>query len=174
GLLRGTRLVLPGWFRLSYYLILALFFLYPLALSPFVTRPDALNAPRSEELMWGLFGFSSVAGLVFLTLLPAIRKGADYVRDNGSPWRWPLYPWVLFGLLAFAVPARAGLLCFSMDLLINENRDSLIFGTYFLVPFGLALTVLLLEIGIVSERPGAVKTALAAPVGLVVLALIGH
>src|SRR4051812_12253754 len=34
GVLRSIRLVLPGWFRVPYYLILALFFLYPLALSP--------------------------------------------------------------------------------------------------------------------------------------------
>jgi hypothetical protein len=97
GLLRGTRLRLPVLFRLPYYLILSLFFLYPLALSPFLAEP------HSEVLMWGLFGFSSVAGLVFLTLLPAIRRGREYVRNNGSPWRWPLYPWTLFGLLALAV-----------------------------------------------------------------------
>jgi len=108
GVLRGIRLRLPAWFRVPYYLILALFFLYPLALSPL------LDGPRSEALLWGLFGFSPAAGLVFLTLLPAIRRGPDYVRANGSPWRWPLYPWVLFGLLACAVPARAFLLCWSM------------------------------------------------------------
>src|SRR5206468_824540 len=84
GVLRGIRLALPAWFRVPYYLILALFFLYPLALSPLV------EAPHNEALMWGLFGFSPVAGLVFLTLLPAIRRGREYVRSNGSPWRWPL------------------------------------------------------------------------------------
>ena len=84
-----------------YYLILSLFFLYPLALRPF------LADPHGEALLWGLFGFSPLAGLLFLTLLPAIHRGPDYVRDNGSPWRWPLYPWVLFGVLALAVPARA-------------------------------------------------------------------
>src|SRR5262249_8748105 len=144
GLLRGIRLALPAYFRLSYYLILALFFLYPLALRPLVPFP------RSEELLWGLFGFSTVAGLVFLTLLPAIRKGPDYVRDNGSPWRWPLYPWTLFGLLALAVPARAFLLCWSMHLLTGANSDDLVFGPYFVVPFGFAVAILLLEIGIVS------------------------
>src|SRR6516225_7322098 len=34
GLLRGIRLALPACFRIPYYLILALFFLYPLALRP--------------------------------------------------------------------------------------------------------------------------------------------
>src|SRR5262249_52433446 len=97
GVLRGIRLRLPAWFRGPYYLILALFFLYPLALTPLLDRP------RSEALMWGLFGFSAAAGLAFLSLLPAVRRGPGYVCFNGSPWRWPLYPWALFGLLAAAV-----------------------------------------------------------------------
>ena len=73
--------------------------------------------------MWGLFGFSAGAGLVFLTLLPAVRRGSDYVRANGSPWSWPLYPWALFSILAFAVPGRAFLLCWSLHLLDGADRD---------------------------------------------------
>jgi hypothetical protein len=169
GLLRGTRLRLPAGFRLPYYLILALFFLYPLALSRLVDEPN------SEALHWGLFGFSSVAGLLFLTLLPAIRRGPDYVRDNGSPWRWPLYPWVLFGLLAFAVPARAFLLCWSMHLLGAAHRDHLLFGTYFLVPFGLVLAVLLLEIArVAGKNRGVLAVALSTPAALAALTLVGH
>jgi hypothetical protein len=170
GLLRGTRLLLPAAYRVPYYLILGLFFLYPLALRPLV----AVNGPRSEELMWGLFAFSSVGGLVFLTLLPAIRRGPDYVRDNGSPWHWPLYPWALFGLLAFAVPGRAFLLCWSMDVLTGADQNRLIFGPYFLVPFGLALAVLLLEIGLVGQRAAVLRIALVAPAGLIALAALGH
>jgi hypothetical protein len=165
--LRSIRLTLPVWFRAPYYLILALFFLYPLALRPL------LATPQGEELLWGLFGFSATAGLVFLTLLPAIRHGPDCVRDNGSPWRWPLYPWALFGLLALAVPARAFLLCWSLHL-PEGGQDQLIFGPYFLVPFGLALIVLLLEAGLVSARRAVLHVALLAPIGLVVLALAGH
>jgi hypothetical protein len=168
GVLHAIRLVLPAWYRVPYYLVLALFSLYPLALSPF------LASPHSEPLLWALFGFSSAAGLVFLTLLPAIRRGGDCVRANGSPWRWPLYPWVLFGLLAGAVPARAFLLCWSFDVLTFTDRERLIFGPYFLVPFGLALAVLLLEIALVANRRGLLRLALAAPAGLVILALAGH
>jgi hypothetical protein len=168
GLLRGLRLALPAWFRAPYYLILALFFLYPLALSPLLDRP------RSESLMWGLFGFSPAAGLAFLTLLPAVRRGPAGLAANGSPWRWPLYPWTLFGVLGLAVPARAFLLCWSLHLLDGRDSDRLIFGTYFLVPFGFALAVLLLEAGLVSSRRGLVGAALALPVGLAALAMIGH
>jgi hypothetical protein len=84
-----------------------------------------------------------------------------------------LYPWVLFGVLALAVMARSYLLCWSMHLLPSGDRERLIFGPYFLVPFGMALCVLLLEIGIVGRRSGVLGTALAAPLGLFVLALLG-
>ena len=53
-LLHGIRLRLPALFRIPYYLILALFFLYPLALNPFLRQPD------SDVMRWGLFGFSSI------------------------------------------------------------------------------------------------------------------
>jgi hypothetical protein len=168
GLLRGIRLRLPAVFRVPYYLILALFFLYPVALGPIVREP------RSETTLWGLFAFSSVAGLVFLTLLPAIRRGPDSVRNNGSPWHWPQYPWVLFGLLALAVPARAFLLCWSMHLVGAYNFGQFIFGFYFLIPFALAVAMLLLEMALVSESRAALVAALTAPVLFVVLALVGH
>jgi hypothetical protein len=168
GLLRGTRLMLPAWFRAPYYLILALFFLYPLALSRLAVEPT------SEALVWGLFGFCAAAGVVFLSLLPAVRRGPDYVRANGSPWSWPLYPWVLFGVLGLAVPARAFLLCWSMHLLKGRDQHSLIFGPYFLIPFALAVAVLLLEAGIVGRRRLVLAVALATPAGLVALALVGH
>jgi hypothetical protein len=190
--LRGARLRLPAWYRGPYYLVLALFFLYPLALRTLLVQDE----PRSEAMLWGLFGFTSAAGLVFLTLLPAVRRGSRYVRHNGSPWSWPLYPWALFGVLGFAVAARSFLLCWSMQLVGEFYHGRLIFGPYFLVPFGLAIAVLLLEGGLRSEdelpvrptrrRSEELKTrpprlryrclgcALALPLGLVVLALVGH
>ncbi|MEO6811836.1 MAG: hypothetical protein ABI353_22230 [Isosphaeraceae bacterium] len=168
GMLRGMRLGLPPWFRGPYYLILSLFFLYPLGFIPL------LDLPRSEALEWLLFGFSTVAGLVFLTLLPAIRRGPDYVRDNGSPWRWPLYPWALFVFLGFGVAARAFLLCWSMQHIERTEPERYIFGPYFLVPFGLAIAVLLLEIGLVRRSRRVLWIALTLPMALVVLSMVGH
>jgi hypothetical protein len=168
GIFRGCRLSLPLLFRAPYYGILALFFLYPLALRPL------LSDPHGEALAWGLFGFCAVAGMVFLTLLPAIRRGADYVRDNGSPWRWPLYPWVLFGLLGAAVPARAFLLCWSMQLLQNADLTRVLFGPFFVAPFGLAVAVLLLEIGLVCRHRAVLRAALAVPVVFLALTVFAH
>jgi hypothetical protein len=164
GLLFGMRLRLPGWFRLPYYLTLALFFLYPVALG---TTP---HSPRSPAVQWGLFGFSCVAGLVFLTLLPAVRRGAGYVRDNGSPWPWPWYPWVLFVVLGLGILGRAYYLCVSMHLL---GGTTTIFRPYFWIPFLLAVNVLLLEIGWVSRSKGTMLAALIAPAVLLGLAITG-
>jgi hypothetical protein len=168
GLLRGIRLALPALFRVPYYSILALFFLYPLALIPLV------HEQHNETQLWLLFSFAAAAGLVFLTLVPAIRRGAAYVEGNGSPWPWPLYPWALFGMLALAVPARAFLLCWSMHLPEGDFQGQLVFGPYFLVLFGLAVAVLLLELGLESKRRGVLLAALALPIGTVVLASVGH
>lgn len=169
-LLFAVRLRLPWCYRAPFYLLLGLFFLYPLALTPFLKDPN----PRNPGILWGLFGFSSVAALVFLTLLPAIRLGRRAMKDNGSPWPWPLYPWALFGLLAFAVPARAILLCYSMHLIDVADLYDMTFGPYFLVPFGLVGCVLLLEAGLVTNRNGLLIAALALPMALVGLALVGH
>ncbi len=166
--LRGVRLALPACYRVPYYLLLAFFFLYPLALTPF------LEERLGEPMMWGLFGFATTAGLIFLTLLPAVRRGSEAVARTGSPWPWPFYPWSLFGLFALAVPARAILLCYSMHLINVLDLYDMTFGPYFLVPFALCLAVLLLEVAIVTKRAGVLWTSLAAPLGLVALAWVGH
>lgn len=167
GLLRGIGLRLPAGFRVPYYLVLALFFLYPVALTPW------LKDPRGEPLMWGLWGFSPLAGLLFLTLLPAIRRGPAYLRNNGSPWPWPYYPWSVFVFLAVAVVGRSVLLCWSLHLL-DGGTQHLIFGPHFLVPFGLAVAVLVLELGLVAGNRVTQFVAVAIPAGLVVLASVGH
>jgi hypothetical protein len=168
GMLRTIGLRLPPLFRVPYYLVLTLFFLYPVAIVPIIDQP------LSESLCWALFGFSSAAGLIFLTLMPAIRRGRDYVRDNGSPWRWAWYPWTLFGVLGFAVVARAALLAWSMHHIPSAGTEPYIFGPYFLVPFGLAIALLLLEIAKVERHRGVRIVALLLPAVLVLLTVVGH
>lgn len=167
GLLRGMRLGLPAGFRAPYYLALLLFFGYPAALAPL------LHDPRSEALQWAIFGFGPAAGLVTLCLLPAVRRGADYVRDNGSPWRWPYYPWSLFAFLGLGAAGRSYLLCLSMMHVERTDPERSIFGPFFLVPLGLAAAVLLLEAGLATRHKGLLAASLALAAGLVVLAGLG-
>jgi hypothetical protein len=163
--LRGIRLRLPAWYRAAYYAILGLVFLYPIALTP------ALGAPESSLLQWALFGFSPLAGLAILLLLPAAGCGPGYVTSNGSPWRWPLYPWSLFFVLACGVGIRCYSLCVSFHFV---NGSQTIFGPYFLVPIGLALSLVWLEIGIAAGRQGVMIAASAMPLFLALLATTGH
>ena len=166
GVLRSIRLRLPLGFRVPYYLALGLFFLYPLLLKPFVADP------HGEPLMWLLFAFPAAAGVVALTLIPAAHRGPGYVRDTGSPWPWPwpFYPWSLFVFLGVFVPVRANLLCVSFHLLKFAEYDGFIFAPYFLVTFGFAVAVVLVEAS--PRRAGLV--ALGVPPVMAVLASIGH
>jgi hypothetical protein len=97
---RTIRLRLSGWYRAAYYSILALVFLYPIALGPVLSEPEA---PR---LQWALFGFSPLAGLVLLLLVPAAQGGATSVAKNGSPSGWPLFPRSLFMIMAGGLGVR--------------------------------------------------------------------
>src|SRR5262249_22527630 len=107
-LLRSLPLRLGPLFRVPFHLLLALLSLYPLVLAPRLQNPD------DPVLAWELFGFSSIAAVIFLGLMPAVRRGPSYVADNGSPWQWPWFPWVLFGTLGFCVSLRAYYLCVSL------------------------------------------------------------
>ncbi|HJT36447.1 MAG TPA: hypothetical protein VJ783_30775 [Pirellulales bacterium] len=165
GLVFGLRVRLPLLYRVPFHLLLALFFVYPMVLAPLVPEPTSIG------LMWGLFGFSTVAAVIFLTLLPAIRRGADYLRGSGTPWSWPWYPLTLFFILAVAVALRAYYLCLSLHFVGNAWT---IFGGYFIVPLLIALNILWLEIGMVSGRKATVRWALAPPVAWVAVAQTAH
>ena len=165
GVLHAIRLRLPGWYRLAYHAILALVFLYPLALIPL------LGDPENPSLQWALFGFSPMAALAITTLVPAARRGRAYLEKNGSPWRWPMYPWALFFVLVGGLCVRCMLLCVSFHY-VEGSRT--IFGPYFLVPIGLAVSLVWLEIGIASGRRGIMTAASTLPLGLVYLALMSE
>jgi hypothetical protein len=164
GLLRGMPLRLPAVFRAPYYCILALFFFYPVMISPLIGSPD------DPRLHWGLFGFSTVAGLVFLTLLPAARLGPRVVSKNGSPWPWPWYPWILFGTLALGVLGRAYYLCVSLHFVVGDDS---IFGPYFWIPFLLVLNVLALEIILSARRSALMPCLVVIPFALLAITVTG-
>ena len=90
-----------------------------------------------------------------------------YVRDNGSPWQWPWYPWPLFVVLGLGVGLRSYALCVSFH---PSRGPATMFEPYLLVPFLLAVNVILLEIGIASRRPVLLRWTMAGPMGLLGLA----
>ncbi|REJ83701.1 MAG: hypothetical protein DWQ29_12275 [Planctomycetota bacterium] len=171
-LLHTLRLRLPALFRIPYYLQLALLFLYPFVLLP------SLRAHDGAATTWGIFAFPFLVGLTGLSLWPAMRRGPDAVRDNGSPWVWGWYPWTLFVFLGFCLCLRSYTLCLSFDAATALGaaaayRLESIFGAYFLAPVLFAAAVLLLEAGLQSSHRTVLRIALWLPVVVVALSFPG-
>jgi len=159
----GLRINIPALFRLPYYLLLCGFFLYPLFLSAMLRLGGSMASD------WGVLGFSPFIGFCLLTLIPAIRRGPDYVKDSGTPWRWPLFPWLLFAILALCACCRSYYLSLSFGM--GEGSDHA-FAPYFLVPILLSICLLVLEVGIAGKHPRVQWIALAVPLLLPLLCVI--
>ncbi|MFN0054432.1 MAG: hypothetical protein ACKV0T_19830 [Planctomycetales bacterium] len=160
--LAGLKIRLPLLFRVPFHLFLVLLFLYPLVI---VGTPGA----DPVGIRWRILAFSPIAALVLVTLIPAIHHGPEYVRNNGTPWRWPLYPWSLFVFLIVCVVLRGYAVCLSFDPVLSQNyadamRLQNAFGGYFFVPMVFALGLLLLEAGCVGRSGWCQFAALVAPV----------
>lgn len=163
GLLHGLRIRLPLVFRIPYYGMLALLFVYPLVLLPGATDDNP------STIAWRIFLFSPLSAAVFLSLVPAIRGGANVVRDNGTPWNWPRYPWAIFVVLGVCVCFRAYSLSLSFDPVLSLGRAAAMqmqsaFGIYFFVPIVLSVAVLLLEFGLVGGKKELQRVAILLPV----------
>lgn len=164
-LLRGTGLKLPWVCRAPLYGLLALFFGFPLLVSPEVARITI------EDARWRVAMFPTLAGCLTLGLIPAVRLGSAGYANNGSPWTWPLYPWSAFVFLGLAVCFRSYSLAISFDLAsVRAHYWDTSFGLYFLVPFLLAVLIILLEIGLVERKPRLQQLALWTGPLLVMLA----
>jgi hypothetical protein len=153
-LLRSLPIRLPALYRLPYDVLLSLLFLYPLALMPFASRP------YGAAMQWGLYAFPLIAAAVLLLLIPATRQGPGYVNDNGTPWRWPLYPWTVFFFLVLGIGWRSYSLCISLH---HVGGMGTIFAPSFLMPLWLAICVLLLEMGLVTGNRRVQQTAMLLP-----------
>lgn len=169
GLLIGLRIRLPPLYRIPYHLFLALLFLYPLAVV-------AGMRGEASAAVWRVYLFSPATAVVLLTLLPAIRRGPQYVAQTGTPWHWPWFPWGLFGFLTICAGLRAYALSLSFDPVLMQKLDEAMrlesaFGLYFLVPILFAVAVLLMEAGIVTRNRRVQTIALAVPFACVVLSM---
>jgi len=176
----GLRFRVP--FRLAYYAILGVFFLYPYWLARLVTAPAPLAAgiaplaapPGGESAVWGIVGFPIAAGIAFLLLLPAVRRGPAYASaSSGVPWPWPWYPWTLFGALAGGVCCRTYLMTISFFPGQGFGHYKMMdsgFGLYMLIPFFLCLMILLLEHAIVTRNPGLQRLTLLGAASFYLLA----
>lgn len=153
GLLWSLRMRLAARYRIPYYLLMGLLFVYPYVLARI--SKDLLESP----MPWAMLGFPLLAAGVFLTLWPAARHD-DRDRASGTPWKWPLYPWSLFTVLFVAV----GLRSYSLGITFESGRGlASSFSSWFLVPLLLAAAVLLLELALTAKNSGFQALALGIP-----------
>lgn len=157
-LLFGLRVRLPFWYRLPYHLLMTLFFVYPLLFAP--STAGAPIDPHDAALQWKLFGFAQAGAAILLTGLIAILRGPSYVSQNGTPWRWPLYPTAIFAFPIVCLAGRSYYLCRSFHPI--GERES-IFGPYFLVPLVLVIGLLTLAAGMRNRNGIARNAGLAIP-----------
>lgn len=162
-LTRSARFKFPMLYRAPFYAILALFFFFPIVVS------SSLWNGLGVSEAWRVLSFSSVAALLTLSLLPAVRMGKSYINDNGSPWNWPFYPWSVFVFIAVGVCGRSYLLTLSFQ---NDLGNQSSFGGYYLVPFATAILIVIAEVAIVHKLESLAQWMLAAPWLVVGLAMI--
>ncbi len=172
--LRGAGIRFGWWYRVPYHLMLALFYVTPWICA----HPVEVLSKRTLE--WVLFLFPTAAGAIFLMLIPAIRKGPTYADNNGTPWKWPWFPWTAFGMIAAVVCLRSYVLCLTFSPtgpMWNSRKGSLsivldtIWGPYFLIPFIAVLFVLLLEMGLVAKNQRLVNRVMSLSPALLLPAL---
>ena len=163
-LLRGLSIRLPWSYRAPLYAFLGLFFTFPLWVSPEVADVTI------DQARWRVAAFPMIAGLITLTLLPAVRAGKIALRNNGTPWNWPWIPWTVFVFIAGAVCFRSYSLAISFDLgKAKAHFWDTSFGLYFLIPFLIPVLFVLLEISLVERLKKLQKgTLLAAPLLLLI------
>lgn len=162
GLLRGLQIRLPVLLRLPMHGLLALMMLYPLALSPY------WQTLSSQMTSWRIYAFFPITGLLLLFLIPGIRRGRRYLRDSGTPWLWPWYPWTIFAVLLAGVLLRGYALTLSFDPVLSLGFEAAMqlqtaWGLYFLAPVLLAVGWLLLEFGFVLNEKKLQRIACAVP-----------
>jgi hypothetical protein len=151
GVFRGVGIRLGWLYRLPYHLLIALFFF-----APWWTSPEL--HPRSPMAMeWLIVAFPVASAALVLMLLPAVRRGSAYLANNGTPWPWPLFPWIGFGVLIVAHALRSFAMCMTfgprgpiwLPSSSGSGREFINFdtmwGPYFLIPLAFAVLVLILE-----------------------------
>lgn len=157
----GMGLRLSALFRLPLYVLMFLFFMFPVFLG------DQIWSNSDTSMSWRVLLFPSLAAVGVLLLIPAARAGRELVDGNGSPWPWPLFPWSIFVIVGLGVVGRAYFLTLSFQ--TDAGLDST-FGTYYLVPFAFAVLLVVAEICLVAGAKRCLVWLAFTPGLLIVMA----
>ena len=135
---RFCRLRLGWWYSISLYAYFAVSLVFPLWLGNAVAkRQDALAN-------WGAVLFSLAISAALLLLAPAMRRGGDYVKENGTPWTWPLYPLAAFVVLVVLAGIRSHAIWMSFGFFGAAGE----FEPFLLLPMVAAILILTAETGL--------------------------
>jgi len=131
-------------YRGIYYLFLITLFAYPCILGAF-TRDFDHKVHRQVALSL----FIPIMATLFLLIIPAIHRGRDYAEDNGTPYRFPLFPMSLFALLLPLVAFRAYWLALAFG---PGIRNSVCLEPMAFVPLVFVAGFLFIELGVVTKN----------------------
>ena len=156
-LLRSLGIKFGPWLRGPLYSILGISFLFPLA---FAVRHTHFVETDARIIV---LAFPFLCAACLLTLIPSIAKGREAVAENGTPWKWPLYPYSAFVLLAVGLCFRIAMVTWSFD----HSSNFGMLGSWLYVPMLFAAAWILFEFGVVEESTGLRKFSLALlPIGI--------
>ena len=146
GVLRGLKLQLRSRYRGPYYLILCLLFCYPIGLGLLSKAGCDATMPLC------VFLFPVVAGLAFLTLLPAARRGGS--RRTFVRLRLDL-ALVSLVVVCDLADRHWGALLFVQPWVRVGARRASSFQPFFLLPLCFAGAFLFLELSIAAKNTTA-------------------
>lgn len=172
-ILIGLRIRLKSLYRIPFHLFLGLILLYPVV----IVHGDYPH--NAEQNNWTILLFPIIAAGIILSLIPAVRRGVSYVKNNGTPWLWPLYPWSLFVFLIAIVVFRSYALCLSFDPVLDVSWHAALqlqncFGGIYLTPIVLAVSALCLEGHLSTKSETVRRVGLLLPFSAMYLAWSGQ
>ena len=152
--LLATCIRFASLYRLALYAILALFFAIP------VVAGYAIAENHQFLKHWAAPIFSTAMSIGLVTMSPALSRGKQYVAKNGTPWPWPLFPLSPFVVLIVLAIVRAHGIWMSFSSLSGP----IAFEPFLLVPFALAIAILILQYeSSLLERPASICVLYAVP-----------
>lgn len=150
-LIRSLGIKFGPWLRGPLYSILGISFFFPLV---FAIRNTHFVDTDARLLV---LAFPFLCAVSLLTLIPSVTKGPEEVAENGTPWKWPLYPYSAFVLLAAGLCFRIAMVTWSFD----HSSTFGMLGSWLYVPMLFAAAWILFEFGVVEESAGLRKFGLA-------------
>ncbi|MCA9140771.1 MAG: hypothetical protein KDB00_28555 [Planctomycetales bacterium] len=160
----ACRIRLGFWYRATYYAHFAILLGFPLALGRAVaTRNDPLAN-------WGSVLFSMAVAAGALLLIPALRRGPDSVKGNGTPWSWPLYPISAFVVMLVLAGIRSHAIWMSFGFYGTAGK----FEPFLLLPLLAAVLILIVETGLGRGNQVLQRFSLVATPVLLLCAITGN